>query len=57
LLSQIYQSKKDTNSVKAILVKGKVNVKASLKIPLSLAGIYELEESYKKAIDVYRELY
>ncbi len=57
LLSQIYQSKNDINSVEAILVKGKANVKDSLKIPLRLAAIYEMEESYKKAIDVYRELY
>ena len=57
LLSQIYESKKDRNSSKEILVKGKTNVKASLKIPLRLASIYEQEESYKKAIVVYRELY
>ena len=56
LLSQVYQSKKDISATKAILVKGKTNVKASLKIPLRLAVIYELDESYKKAIDVYREL-
>lgn len=57
LLSQIYQSKKDISHAKDILTKGKSNVKASLKIPFRLAGIYEVEGEYKKAIDVYRELY
>jgi tetratricopeptide (TPR) repeat protein len=57
LLSQIYQNNKDLNAVKAILVKGKTNVKASLKIPLRLAATYEQEESYKKAIDIYREIH
>ncbi len=56
LLSQIYQSKQDLKAVKIILVKGDANVKASLKIPLALAGIYELEGAYKKTIDVYRGL-
>ena len=57
LLSQIYQNKKDPNSVKSILTKGRSNLKTSLKIALRLAGVYEAEESYKKAIDIYRDLY
>ncbi len=57
LLSQLYQSKQNLNAVKTILVKGDANVKASLKIPLALAGIYELEGAYKKTINVYRGLY
>jgi len=57
LLSQIYQSKKDLAAVKEILAKGVANVAASLKIPLTLAGIYEAQSLYLKAIDVYRSLY
>ncbi len=57
LLSQIYQSKKDMVSVKDVLLKGKENVRASVKIPFKLASIYEAESSYKNAIEIYRDLY
>lgn len=57
LLAQIYQSKKDINAAKEILIKGRENVKASLKIPFRLASIFEAEGAYKDAVDVYRELY
>jgi len=57
LLAQIYQSKKDINAAKEILIKGKENVKASLKILFKLASVYEAEGAYKDAIDIYRELY
>jgi len=57
LLSKIYQSKNDMSSVEGILTKGKKSIKTSIKIPLRLAGIYEKEAFYKKAIDVYRDLY
>lgn len=57
LLSQIYQSKRDQAAFKAILIEGKANVKASLKIPLKLASMYEVEKSYNEAIAVYRDIY
>jgi tetratricopeptide (TPR) repeat protein len=57
LLSQIYQSKKVTDSLEAFLVKGKSNVPSSLKIPLALATVYESNSKYSAAIDVYRELH
>lgn len=56
LLSQVYQSKKKADASKEILIKGKRNVKASYKIPLRLANMYEAEESYSEAITIYREL-
>ena len=57
LLSQIYQSKKDISAVKEILIKGRENVKDSLKIPFRLASVYEAEGAYKDAVDIYRKLY
>ncbi len=57
LLSQLYLSKKDAELVKEVLLKGKENVKASVKIPFKLASTYEVDGSYKKAIDIYRDLY
>ncbi len=57
LLSQIHQNKKNLSSVKEILLKGAGNVKTSIKIPLKLAVIYESENSYKQAIDIYQALY
>lgn len=57
LLSQIHQSRNDIDAVKAILVKGVKNVKASLKIPLRLATIYEARKAYDKAIAVYQDLH
>ncbi len=57
LLSDIYQSKKDLISTKAILVKGRSNIKGSLKIAMKLSALYEREESYKKAIEIYQDLY
>ena len=57
LLAQSYLKKKDLAAAKSILVKGKANVVSSLKIPLSLASIYESDNSYSQAIDVYRDLY
>jgi len=57
LLSKIYQIKKDSVSDKSILEKGRSGIKSSLKIALKLAGLYETEETYVKALDVYRDLY
>jgi tetratricopeptide (TPR) repeat protein len=57
LLSQIYQSKKDLDSVEALLVKGKKAIPDSLKISLGLAALYEINGSYNEAIDIYRELH
>jgi len=57
LLSQIYQTKRDINAVKEILIKGQKNVESSLKIPLRLASAYESEESYTSAIAVYRKVH
>ncbi len=56
-LAQSYLQKKDLAAAKSILIKGKTNVVGSVKIPLSLAVIYESDKSYSQAIDVYRELY
>ena len=56
LLSSIYQSKKDLSATKSILAKGVLSNKSSLKIAMKLAGIYEREESYNKAINVYKEI-
>lgn len=57
LLSQIYQKKGDIDSVEKILISGKANVKSSLKIPMKLAGLYEYNQSYNKAIDVYKSIH
>ncbi|MFK5949937.1 MAG: tetratricopeptide repeat protein [Methylococcales bacterium] len=57
LLSQIYQKKGDVDSVEEILVNGKANVKSSLKISMTLAGLYEFNKSYNKAIDVYKSIH
>ncbi len=56
LLSNIYQSKKDLSATKSILAKGVLSNKSSLKIAIKLAGIYEREESYNEAINVYKEI-
>ncbi len=56
LLSQLYQSKRDFKSAKAILIKGMGNVKASIKLPLRLASVYEYEGAFNKAIDLYRTI-
>ncbi len=57
LLAQLYQSKQDINSFKAVLIKGKKSVKSSIKIPLKLAAAYELEGEYQEAVNTYRDLY
>ena len=57
LLAQLYQNKQDVNSVKNTLEKGKKNATSSLKIPLRLATVYEVEGEYRAAINVYSELY
>ena len=56
LLSAIHKNKNDFDIVKSVLVKGKVNVTSSIRIPLSLASFHEFEGEYKKAIDVYHDL-
>jgi len=57
VLSQLYRSDNDIASLKAILIKGKNNVTASYKLPLKLASLYEVNEEYLQAINVYRDLY
>ena len=54
LLSDVYLGKKDLESAKATLVKGRSNIKGSFKIAIKLATLYEREESYKKAIEIYQ---
>ncbi len=56
LLSQVYLRGKNSDAAESILSKGTVNVANSIKIPLRLAAIYESENNYKKAIDVYRSI-
>lgn len=56
LLSQIYLSSEKTDEAKSILIKGEENVTASLKIPFRLAELYEQENNYEGAINVYRQL-
>jgi len=56
LLSQIYLSRKDLNLAKSVLVKGTGNVSASIKIPLKLANLYEMEGVYTDATRVYKNV-
>jgi len=56
LLAKILQNKKDLNSLESTLKRGVKNVTGSIKIPLRLAGLYEYEKKYMKAIEVYRSM-
>ncbi len=56
-LAQSYKEKNNLEKAKLILKKGRVNVPASVKIPFSLAAIYESEKMYSRAIEIYREMY
>ncbi len=56
LLAKIYKFKKQDDLIKPILEKGRANVTPGSQIRVTLARVYEVEESYQKAIDVYREL-
>jgi len=57
LLAKVYQHNKDIESMKSVLEKGIANIPSSKKITIRLAAIYEFEESYKKAVKVYEDLY
>jgi len=56
-LAQFYKEKGDLPEARAVLKKGRTNVAGSMKIPLSLAALYELDSMYEQVIDVYREMY
>ena len=56
-LSQLYTLKKDMESLKSILEQGTENVVTSYKLPLKLASMYEQDNDFNKATDVYRVMY
>ena len=57
LLANIYLSEKELDAAEALLLKGKKNISTSIKIPLRLATLYEFNDNYSAAIDIYRELH
>jgi tetratricopeptide (TPR) repeat protein len=56
LLAQLYLNGKDKKQEKVVLLRGKKNLPASMKIPLRLAVLYQREKEYNSAISIYRDL-
>lgn len=57
LLSQVHQLAKEESKTESILTKGKENVPNSIKIPLRLAALNELNGRYDIVIQIYKDLY
>ena len=57
LLADLHLNAKDSDLAISTLLNGKQNVPASLKIPLKIATIYEMEGNFDSAIITYREMY
>ncbi len=57
LLTSLYLRKKDIKLSEKTLIKGMENVTSSVTIPMTLANVYEQEEKYLEAINVYSNLH
>ncbi len=56
LLSDLYIRSKDLNKAESILISGEKNTESSIKVSLKLAALYELNENYREAINIYKKL-